>query len=582
MLELWQVFIDNVDPLTKVVHVPTLQPAVNRAAGDLANIPRSFEALLFAIYSAAILSLKDDECKQRFGEPRRILLARYISATKAALSRAHFMGTNSMIVLQALMLHLIVVRDIHEPRSVWVLTGAALRVAESMGLHRDGPSLGLPPFESEIRRRLWWQLRMHDFRTAELCGIAKFRALDNENLTCKPPANINDDQLYPGMSTPPTPSDKPTDMIFCVIRPELGSYAMAHAAKIGKPGHLGNWEKFAGGDDPGQKEGFLNTLEELLETKYLRYCDPTQPLHLMTVLFARTALNTGRFQAHHPRRWATQEEIPVSERQYVWDLSIKLLEQNHMAQSSPHLQHFAWHAAWFLQWHALIHILDTLRSNPLKSDALKAWQLIGCTYENNPTMVWNTKRPIYVAVGNLCLKAYNAREAALSKEGITVPTPPRYIAKLRQQREAARLRKRGQNAMGSVSETVPDYDQQNTTRRGMASTIRMSNSQTDVESADPQHLHDQQPSTFEVPNSGLLDNNGVYDGIFPTAPVNTDTDFMLAYDHTLGEEGANETVDWTQWDNWFGDVGMTQGDTWLNDFDVAQGNLNMEAPNVAS
>ncbi|KAI1607884.1 mitogen-activated protein kinase [Exophiala viscosa] len=580
MLELWQVFVENVDPITKVVHVPTLRPAIDRAAADIASIPKSAEALIFSIYAIAIFSLKDNDCKRKFGEPRRMLLARYISATKAALSRANFLGTNSLVVLQALMLHLMVVRDVHEPRSVWVLTGAILRIAETMGLHRDGTSLRLPPFETEIRRRIWWQLKMHDFRTAELCGIAKFRALDMEDRTCKPPLNINDDQLWPGMSTPPIASDKPTDMIFCVIRPELGSFAMAHAAKMGEDGHPVNWDKFGGADHPKLMAEFLTKIEEILETKYLRFCDPTQPLHLITVLFARTALNTGRFQAHHPRKWGSLEQIPESERQYVWDLSLKLLEQNHMAQSSPHLHQFAWHAAWFLQWHALIHVLDTLRSTPLMPDALKAWQLVGFTYENNPGMVWNTKRPIYVAVGNLCLKAYTAREVALSKSGISVPVPPPYIATLRQQREAARLRKQRQNARGSVHRTGPDYGHRNAAQQDMTATLSMTTSQADIESDDRQ-LARPQPPSYDIPSNAFIDSNGVYDGIFSTAPVNTDTDFMLAYDQALGD-AANETVNWTQWDNWFGDVGMTQEDSWLTDFDATQANFSMDAQNVSS
>jgi hypothetical protein len=70
MHQLWQIFIENVDPLTKVVHVPTLQPAIQKATTEIGSVPRSFEALMFAIYSAAVMSLKDDECKRSLVEPR--------------------------------------------------------------------------------------------------------------------------------------------------------------------------------------------------------------------------------------------------------------------------------------------------------------------------------------------------------------------------------------------------------------------------------------------------------------------------------------------------------------------------------
>lgn len=88
------------------------------------------------------------------------------------------MGIISLVVLQALVLHLLSVRDIYKPHTLWSLTSVAVRIAQSMGLERDGVSLGLPPFETEMQRRIWWLLKTHDFRTAELCGLAKFRDLD--------------------------------------------------------------------------------------------------------------------------------------------------------------------------------------------------------------------------------------------------------------------------------------------------------------------------------------------------------------------------------------------------------------------
>ena len=175
ILHLFQIFTENIDPLTKIVHVPTIRIAIQKAATNLDNIPRGFEALMFAIYATAVMSLNEDDCRQRLYESRKTLLSRYIRATKAALSRARFMGTISLIVLQALCLHLVSVRDIYEPRALYSLTGVAVRIAQSMGFERDGDFLGLPPFETEIRRRMWWQLKGHDWRTTELCGLAKFR-----------------------------------------------------------------------------------------------------------------------------------------------------------------------------------------------------------------------------------------------------------------------------------------------------------------------------------------------------------------------------------------------------------------------
>lgn len=68
-----------------------------------------------------------------------------------------------------------------------------------MGMHLDGTLLDLSPFETEIRRRIWWQLMPHDFRAAELCGQAKFRDFRFDDTTPRKPANINDSDLHPAM-----------------------------------------------------------------------------------------------------------------------------------------------------------------------------------------------------------------------------------------------------------------------------------------------------------------------------------------------------------------------------------------------
>lgn len=47
--------------------------------------------------------------------------------------------------------------QIHDRRltECWSQLGASLRTAQAIGLHRDGSKLGLDPFQTEYRRRLW-------------------------------------------------------------------------------------------------------------------------------------------------------------------------------------------------------------------------------------------------------------------------------------------------------------------------------------------------------------------------------------------------------------------------------------------
>ena len=515
---------------------------------------------MFAIYAAAVTTLKDDDCKQKFCEARKTLLSRYISATEAALSRAKFMGTTNLVVLQALVLHLHSVRNMYEPRAVWSLTGVAVRIAQGMGLERDGVFLGLPPFETEMRRRIWWLLKTHDFRTAELCGLAKFRDIDTGAESTKWPTNVNDDQLYPGMLSLPAESNRLTDMAFVAMRYELTNFAAGRIASFRQQGKdSSQWNLHVLGNDKAKVDGAWRELEEIVETKYLRYCDPSQPLHLLTMLVARSAMNFVRFLTHHPRRWASIAQTPVSERQWVWEITIKLLEQHNMLQSNPQLKQFAWNAAYNLQWHAFIHVLDTLRANPLTADAEKAWQIIGNTYENNPDMVFDTNKPTHVAVGNLCLKAYSARETALQNADICPPPIPEFILQLRQQREVAKARRQARDAKSSQLANPHGQGQANprdTGPRPDASIIYSSNT------LEPTYL--QQSTTSHPPSltqiGGATEGdpfwfiNGFDDSQAGNTNdvMNMDLDFMSAQDHSV-EDNASQTITWEQWDAWLAD-----------------------------
>ena len=104
---LWQAFLQNVNPLSKVIYAPQIQDLIVDAIRDFEAIPAESVALLFAIYAAAITSLKDDECRSKMGEPKKALLDRYLRATQYALIAADFVQNASFILLQAFTIFLV-------------------------------------------------------------------------------------------------------------------------------------------------------------------------------------------------------------------------------------------------------------------------------------------------------------------------------------------------------------------------------------------------------------------------------------------------------------------------------------------
>lgn len=99
----------NVDPMAKILHIPSLRKLVMSASANVDAIPSGnyVEALLFAMYYAAITSLTEEECSHNFRDGRNSLLARYRSGTESALSNADLLSTKEIGTLQALVIFLV-------------------------------------------------------------------------------------------------------------------------------------------------------------------------------------------------------------------------------------------------------------------------------------------------------------------------------------------------------------------------------------------------------------------------------------------------------------------------------------------
>jgi Fungal specific transcription factor domain len=107
IMRLWQTFLDNVNPLIKVIHAPTIQQQIIETSTNLEGVSKGMEALLFSIYLLAVTSIDDARCKDAFGEKRSLLLARYQFGAQQALLNAEFLRPMSLVVLQALVIYLV-------------------------------------------------------------------------------------------------------------------------------------------------------------------------------------------------------------------------------------------------------------------------------------------------------------------------------------------------------------------------------------------------------------------------------------------------------------------------------------------
>ncbi|KAF2811313.1 uncharacterized protein BDZ99DRAFT_518599 [Mytilinidion resinicola] len=213
-----QLYLTHVDPLIRIIHVPsfldqlhqhrqahhyhftrhvsTMSPTVSMGVSPFSSNglqfstgtssptttdsdqdhrrTRAFDALLFAAYYAAASSTVNDGAALasliEAGLDVNDLATRFKRCAEIALDDADFVQNETLESLQAVVLLLSVTARGSDPRTPWIQLGLAIRIAQAMGIHRDGSHYGLKPVETEVRRRLWAQICLLDLRTAEELG----------------------------------------------------------------------------------------------------------------------------------------------------------------------------------------------------------------------------------------------------------------------------------------------------------------------------------------------------------------------------------------------------------------------------
>jgi hypothetical protein len=105
--KLRDIYADRVDPLVKILHLPTFLTASANGLRHPAERSKSLEAMMFAFYLAVVSTLNEDECQDLFGLSESVVYSRYRLATRQALVNARFLSTSDPITLQAYVLFMV-------------------------------------------------------------------------------------------------------------------------------------------------------------------------------------------------------------------------------------------------------------------------------------------------------------------------------------------------------------------------------------------------------------------------------------------------------------------------------------------
>lgn len=379
IIALFHYYQKNVDPMVKILHTPSLRKLVMNASTNKDAIPSGnyVEALLFAMYYAAITSLTQEECLQNFHDGRNSLLARYRSGTESALSNADLLSTQEIGTLQALVIFLTTVRTNDDTMFAWTLFSVAVRLAHSLTLHRESTWSGISPFTREIRRRLWWHLVELDIRGLEDRGSDPFILESSFNTML--PLNINDDDMDTGSMEPIVERKEFTEMTKCHVSHVVWEYAV----RLGYT-PLGRDPENAPIVPPIETNiKKIQELETKLEKDVLIHCDLAGPIGWVTSVVIRLIGSRLRLAVYHPpltdMRGMVQQYVS---RELVLKTAVQNLEYSHLLSTEPAAAQWRWYFNTRVQWHALGATLAELCIQDKGPLVERAWKVVDVVFDD--------------------------------------------------------------------------------------------------------------------------------------------------------------------------------------------------------
>ncbi|KAH8161916.1 hypothetical protein CIB48_g6324 [Xylaria polymorpha] len=406
MLFYWQVYMENVDPIVKLLHVPAVTKIIKDLRGDMSTITPGVEALMFAIYFAAITSMEDDEVVTNFATDKRQLLARYRFATEQALARANCVTTSEIVVLQAFVLFLILVRRYDDTKFSSALTGLVVKIAQSLGLHRDGTHFdNISPFDIEMRRRLWWAICVLDLRSAEDQGCEL--TVVERSFDTQFPLNVNDADISPDMTDFPPERIGSTDMTFCLIRYEICALSRkVHTAVSGMAPCPRDSQVTL-----EEHEEKLLEMYEHIDQKYLRPCPDkeTDLLNWVSATMARLIMSKMSLVIYQPLMPSTGTDLPTDVRDRLFMASIEVVEYSRVLNAEPKIRRWRWLFQTYNQWHAVAYLLLEVCRRSWSPSVERGWLVLNATFQGDKS-IDSAKPTIWVLLRKLMIQAKRHRE----------------------------------------------------------------------------------------------------------------------------------------------------------------------------
>ncbi|KAJ5259584.1 hypothetical protein N7478_012565 [Penicillium angulare] len=177
---LYKGFMSGIHAISPIIHPPTILTHYKEFwhwydyssySGESCPCP-SFVPLLYAIWYGGSVTISIRTIKAEFDASSRFTLSTlYSEEVTRWLTKISFPRNPSLQGLSAYLIVQTILSKEEEPLTSSLFVSLAMRVAQTMGLHRDPAKFGVEPSEAEYRRRLWWHIMHMDGVVAMSSGL---------------------------------------------------------------------------------------------------------------------------------------------------------------------------------------------------------------------------------------------------------------------------------------------------------------------------------------------------------------------------------------------------------------------------
>ncbi|CEJ82795.1 hypothetical protein VHEMI02843 [[Torrubiella] hemipterigena] len=276
------------------------------------------------------------------------------------------MNTSDMTLVQAMAIFLFLARRHDSPRYVWMLTGLVIRMAQALGLHRDGSRFDhLTPFEVEKRRRIWWAVCVLDLRSSE--ELAMDMTIAQGSFDTRLPLNVNTSDIRPTTQQAPPEKDGLTDMTLPLLWfsqvDVMRRMTFLMAAQGGQAG-----------SSLEEQLSLLGELEDQIQRMYLQYSNPQDsPAYWMAVGVTRIVVSKMTLFVYLPALFSSPANITQDISTKLLVSAIEIAEFNHALNGSRDCRPWRWIFQTYTHWHAVVYMLLNAAQQPWSPLIERAW-----------------------------------------------------------------------------------------------------------------------------------------------------------------------------------------------------------------